>query len=109
VAVDLFERLAKNVTELQVERGRIAERRRKDRADDHRAVEVGRDLQEAPDEWIGLVEIHHKSHGPIESARVVAHARAIAHALDQLGTSNPDATGVHTCGRPLWTPCIEIV
>lgn len=62
-----------------------------------------------PDEWVCLVEIQQEIDRPIAFARVVAHGQAIAQALDQLGTSNPDATIMHTRGRPLQTPRIELV
>ena len=61
-----------------------------------------------PNEWVCLVDMLEAA-GSIRFARVIGHDRSIKLALDQIGTSNPDATVVHTWGRPLRTPRIEIV
>ena len=65
--------------------------------------------QHYPNQWVCLLDMHHGPDGAIQSARVIAHDASIANALDQLGTSNPDAAVVHTWGRPLKTPRIEVV
>lgn len=65
--------------------------------------------QRYANEWVCLLDIEHGPDGSIKSARVIAHDGSITKALDQLGSANPDATIVHTWGRPLWTPRTEIV
>jgi hypothetical protein len=62
-----------------------------------------------PNEWVCLLDIDCEPNGSIRSARVASHDRSIERALDQIDPPNPDTTVVHTSGRPLWTPCIEIV
>jgi hypothetical protein len=61
-----------------------------------------------PNEWVCLIDIDEIA-GSIRCARVIGHDRSIRLALDQIGTSNPDTTVVHTWGRPLRTPRIEVV
>ena len=62
-----------------------------------------------PNAWVCLLDVDHEPDGSIRAARVICQDRSILQVLDQLGTSNPDATIVHTWGRPLRTPRIEIV
>jgi len=62
-----------------------------------------------PNEWVCLLDIAHDPDGSIRSARVVSHDDSIERALDQIDPPNPDTTVVHTSGRPLWTPRIEII
>jgi len=64
---------------------------------------------EHPNEWVCLLDIAREPDGSIGSARVVSHAPSIERALDQIEPPNPDTTVVHTAGRPMWTPRIEIV
>lgn len=65
--------------------------------------------EQHPNEWVCLLDIDHGPDRSIRSARVIGHDPAIAQTLDQIGSSNPDATVVHTWGRPMRTPRIEIV
>jgi hypothetical protein len=62
-----------------------------------------------PNEWVCLLDIDREPGGPIRSARVVSHDPSIERAIDQVDPPDPNMTVVHTAGRPLWTPRIEIV
>ncbi len=62
-----------------------------------------------PNEWVCLVEIELSPNGSICSARVVSHDPSIERALDLVDPPDHNTTVVHTSGRPLWTPRIEIV
>jgi hypothetical protein len=61
------------------------------------------------DQWVGLLDMAYQPDGSVHSARVVGCSRSVHDVLDQLGSSSPDATVMHTCGRPLRTPRVEIV
>jgi hypothetical protein len=65
--------------------------------------------EQHPNEWVCLLDIAREADGSIRSARVVSHDSSIERALDQVDAPDPDTTVVHTAGRPLWTPRIEIV
>lgn len=69
----------------------------------------GEICEQHPNEWVCLLDIAREPDGSIRSARVVSHDSSIEEALDQLDPPDPDTTVVHTAGRPLWTPRIEIV
>src|SRR5262245_58142751 len=62
-----------------------------------------------PNECVCLLDIDRESDGSIRSARIVSHDPAIERALDRIDPPDPDTTVVHTAGRPLWTPRIEII
>ena len=62
-----------------------------------------------PSEWVCLLEIDRDADGTITSARVVGHDPSMERALDQMFTPDPDTAVVHTAGRPMWTPRIEIL
>jgi hypothetical protein len=62
-----------------------------------------------PSEWVCLLDIEHEPDGSIRSARIVSHDPSIERALDRIDPPDPDATVMHTAGRPWWTPRIEIV
>jgi hypothetical protein len=62
-----------------------------------------------PSQWVCLLDIDRDPDGSIRSARVVSHDLSIERALDQIDPPDPDMTVVHTAGRPMWTPRIEIV
>jgi hypothetical protein len=62
-----------------------------------------------PNQWVCLLGIECESDRSIRSARVVSHDPSIERALDQIDPPDPDTTVVHTAGRPMWTPRIEIV
>lgn len=62
-----------------------------------------------PNEWVCLLDIERGPDGRIGSARVVGHDPLIERALDQIEPPNPDTTVVHTAGRPMWTPRIEVI
>jgi hypothetical protein len=61
------------------------------------------------DQWVALLDMAYQPDGSIHSARVVGCSRSVHDLLDQLGLSTPDATVMHTRGRPLRTPRVEIV
>jgi hypothetical protein len=65
--------------------------------------------EQHPNQWVCLLDIDRAPSGSIRSARVVSHDPSIERALDQIEPPDPDTTVVHTAGRPLWTPRIEIV
>lgn len=62
-----------------------------------------------PNEWVCLLDLDHGPDGRICAARVVGHDPSIERALDQIEPPNPDTTVVHTAGRPMWTPRIEVI
>lgn len=62
-----------------------------------------------PNQWVCLLDIDRDSDGSIHSARVVSYDPSMDRALDQIEFPDPDTTVVHTAGRPMWTPRIEIV
>lgn len=59
-------------------------------------------------EWVCLLDIEHEADGSIRSARLAGHDPSITQALAQIGTPGTDAVLVHTRGRPLRTPAIEM-
>jgi hypothetical protein len=59
-------------------------------------------------EWVCLLDIEHEADGSIRSARLIGHDPSIRQALAQIGTPHTDAALVHTRGRPLRTPAIEM-
>jgi hypothetical protein len=61
-----------------------------------------------PNEWVCLLDIDLESDGSIRSAQVVSHDPSIGRALDLIDPPDPDATVIHTAGRPLRMPRIEI-
>jgi hypothetical protein len=61
-----------------------------------------------PDEWVCLVDLEHAPDGSVRSARVVGHNRSMRQALAQLGALEPGTTVMHTAGRPLRLPRIEM-
>ena len=65
--------------------------------------------EEFPNEWVCLLDVDRDARGAIAWGRVVAHGASIERALDQIAPPDPDTTVVHTAGRPMWTPRIEIV
>lgn len=62
-----------------------------------------------PNEWVCLLDLDLAHDGPIHSARVVSHDPSIERAIDLVDPPDPNVTVVHTAGRPLWTPRIEIL
>ena len=65
--------------------------------------------EQHPNEWVCLLDIDRESDGSIRSARLVGHDPSIERALEQIEPPDPDTTVLHTAGRPLWTPRMEIV
>jgi len=62
-----------------------------------------------PNEWVCLCDVEDAIDGTIGSARVVAHEQSMRQLLAQLGSQpNTDAVVVHTWGRPLRSPRIEM-
>jgi len=61
------------------------------------------------DQWVALLDMAYQPDGSIHSARLVGSSGSMHDLLDQLGLSTPDATVMHTRGRPLRTPRFEIV
>jgi len=62
-----------------------------------------------PNEWVDLRDVEDAIDGSIGSARVVAHDQSMRQLLEQLGSQpNADAVVVHTWGRPLRSPRIEM-
>jgi hypothetical protein len=60
-----------------------------------------------PNQWVCVLDLVRDLDGAIRSARLIAHDRSINRVLDQIGTSYPSSTVVHTWGRPLHLPRIE--
>ena len=61
-----------------------------------------------PNEWVCLLEVENAPDGSIRTARVIGHDRLMRHALAQIGLPKPDTIVVHTWGRPLQSPRIEM-
>jgi hypothetical protein len=61
-----------------------------------------------PGEWVELLVVDHEPNGSIRSARVLGHDRSMKQLLAQLDMSEPGAVIVHTRGRPLRFPRIEM-
>jgi hypothetical protein len=62
-----------------------------------------------PNEWVFLCDVEDAGDGSIASARVVAHDQSMRQLLAQLGSQHStDAVVVHTWGRPLRSPRIEM-
>ncbi len=61
-----------------------------------------------PGEWVDLLVIDHKPNGSIRSARVICHDRSMKEMLARICTSQTDTVIVHTRGRPLRFPRIEM-
>jgi hypothetical protein len=63
-----------------------------------------------PNEWVCLVEIEHRSDGPITSARVVGHHPSLRVALQQVDSWEADrvVAYAHTGGRKLRFPRTEM-
>lgn len=61
-----------------------------------------------PDEWVCLLEVEYASDGSIRLAKVAGHDRSMRHALAQTGVTQPGTVVVHTAGRPLRFPRIEM-
>ena len=60
-------------------------------------------------EWVCLRDIEHEVDGAIRSAPLIGHDPSIRQVLAQIGTPHADAALVHTRGRPLRTPAIEMM
>ncbi|HET9626975.1 MAG TPA: hypothetical protein VFP84_36700 [Kofleriaceae bacterium] len=61
-----------------------------------------------PDEWLCLTDVEPAADGAIRCARVLGHARSMRDLLAQLGEPPPGATVIHTGGRPITTPRLEL-
>jgi len=59
-------------------------------------------------EWVCLLDVENAPDGSIRSARVIGHDRSMRQALAELGVTPPGAVVVHTGGRPLRFPRIEL-
>ena len=64
--------------------------------------------EQHPNEWVCLLDVETASDGSIRSARVSGHNRSMRQLLAQIGTLQPDTVLVHTSGRPLTSPRIEM-
>ena len=54
-----------------------------------------------PHEWVCLNDIVRDDEGTLQAARVIAHHRSIARALEQIEPSNPSSGIIHTAGVSL--------
>jgi hypothetical protein len=61
-----------------------------------------------PSEWVCLLDAEHALDGSICSARVLGHHRSMKQMLAQLAELQPDVVVVHTSGRTLRSPRIEM-
>jgi hypothetical protein len=61
-----------------------------------------------PNEWVCLLDVVHAPDGSIQTGRVGAHDPSMRQLLAQFGASQPDAQLVHTAGRPLGSPRLEM-
>jgi hypothetical protein len=61
-----------------------------------------------PHEWVCLLDVESAPDGSIYAARVIAHDDSMRRVLTQLGALQLEATLVHTSGRSLRSPRIEM-
>jgi len=61
-----------------------------------------------PDEWVCLLDVEYAPDGSVRLARVAGHDRSMRQALAQCGVTQPGTIVVHTAGRPLRFPRIEM-
>jgi hypothetical protein len=61
-----------------------------------------------PNEWVYLFDVDTTPDGDIRSARLISHDKSMKRALAQLGASQPGTVVLHTGGRPLRFPRIEM-
>ncbi|MDB4954678.1 MAG: hypothetical protein JWO36_2247 [Myxococcales bacterium] len=61
-----------------------------------------------PNEWVCLRDVETAPDGSIRSARVIGHDESMRQALVQIDLRQPSAVVVHTYGRPLHSPRIEM-
>lgn len=61
-----------------------------------------------PDEWVGLLDVEYAADGSIHLAKVIGHDRSMRQVLAQIGVTQPGTVVVHTAGRPLRFPRIEM-
>ena len=61
-----------------------------------------------PGEWVCLLDVESANDGSIRSARVIAHHCSMKQVLTRIGTVQPAMIVVHTSGRPLQSPRLEM-
>jgi len=61
-----------------------------------------------PNEWVCLVDLQCDADGSIVSAVTITNGKSIRQALQAIGATHPESTVVHTGGRPLRLPRIEM-
>jgi hypothetical protein len=61
-----------------------------------------------PNEWVCLFDVDTAPDGDIRSARLISHDQSMKQALAQLDVSQPGTVVLHTGGRPLRFPRIEL-
>jgi hypothetical protein len=61
-----------------------------------------------PDEWVCLLDVELAFDGSIRLAKVAGHDRSMRQALAQIGVTQAGTVVVHTAGRPLRLPRIEM-
>lgn len=64
--------------------------------------------EQYPCEWVVLCDVEHAADGTIRSARVAGHDRSMRQLLAQAETQQLVSVVVHTAGRPLHTPRVEM-
>ena len=64
--------------------------------------------QQHPNEWVCLLDVENGPRGAILLARVISHDRSMKQALAQIGVTQPGTVVMHTGGRPLRFPRIEM-
>jgi len=61
-----------------------------------------------PHEWVCLLDVEYAPDGSIRLATVAGHDRSMREALARIGVAQPGTVVVHTAGRPLRFPRIEM-
>ena len=61
-----------------------------------------------PDEWVCLLDVEYAPDGSIRLASVAGHDRSMRQALAQIGVTHTGTVVVHTAGRRLRPPRIEM-
>jgi hypothetical protein len=61
-----------------------------------------------PNEWVCLVDVENAPDGSIRSARVIGHDPSMRRVLAEIGAPRPDMLVLHTWGRPLRFPRLEV-
>lgn len=63
---------------------------------------------EYPELWVCIVDVERESSGALRAGRVVAHDPSLMRLLDRVEGRFPDGGLIHTSGRPLRRPRLQM-